>query len=388
MKKSLVVCFLIALLFASCAMMPPLMDESIASEKALNILNTLTLEEKIGQLFFINPEGFASAGITYNDHDTNINGVKVVDEKIISAIEKYPVGGIILFGRNIDTPDQLKKFTSDLQNASEIPLFIGIDEEGGRVARIGRNENFDVKQIPPMGELASSNKASKVKKAGDTIGKYLSKYGINVDFAPSVDINSNPENIVIGDRSFGSDPYVVAEMGAAFSEGLRKNNVMNAIKHFPGHGDTKGDTHDGYVYIYKTWEELHEVELVPFIYNMDQTDMIMVAHVTAPEVTTDWRPSSLSKQMVQERLRDELGYDGVVITDALDMGAVSNDYSSANAAIRAIEAGVDLVLVPYNFVGAYNGVLNAVNNGRIPESRIDESVLRILTLKMKYNLFK
>ncbi len=389
MKKNIIMlCLLLALFFSGCVGINPFGNEKLLHDKSWEVLYEMTLEEKIGQLFFINPEGFTTTGITYNDHEMNVDGVTVIDEDFITALQEYPVGGIILFGRNIDNPNQLKKMTITLQSSSKIPLFIGIDEEGGRVARIGQNENFDVKVIPPMGELVADNNISSVRNAGKTIGKYLSYYGFNVDFAPVADINTNPENIVIGDRAFGSDPFVVAKMAAAFSDGLHKQNIMNAIKHFPGHGDTKGDTHDGFVSVNKTWEELLESELIPFIYNMDKTDMVMVAHITAPKVTTDWRPSSLSQQMIQGKLRNELGYDGVVITDAMDMDAISNDYSSANAAIRAIEAGVDIILVPYNFLGAYNGVLGAVKNGRISEERINESVYRILLLKMKYNLFK
>ena len=371
-----------------CANLKPLMNDDIATMKALEVLQTMTLEEKIGQLFFINPEAFSSVGYTYNDLKFNRSGITVVDENLIQSIKEYPVGGIIYFGRNIESPTQLKKFSKDLQKSTKFPLFIGIDEEGGRVARISKNENFNVAKIPSMEELTRKGRTSNVKNASSKIGGYLKKYGINVNFAPVVDINTNPDNIIIGDRAFSDDPYVVAEMSSAYIDGLHKNKIISAIKHFPGHGDTKGDTHDGYVYVNKTWEELHNTELIPFIYNFNKTDMIMVSHITTPNITTDWRPSSLSPQMIQSKLRDELGYNGVVITDAMDMGAISEDYSSANGAIRAIEAGVDIVLVPYNFKNAFYGLLNAVKNGRISESRIDESVTRILTLKMKYNLFR
>ena len=377
-----------SLFLFSCTILSPLMDDELATKKAAEILATMTLEEKVAQLFFINPEGFSSAGFTYDDNKYNTNGIKTAEKELFEALTEYPVGGIVYFGRNIDTPSQLKTLSKDLQNASKIPLFIGIDEEGGRVARIAQNENFKVKLIPSMEEIAADNKLSNAKNAGNIIGKYLKKYGINLNFAPVVDVNTNPENIIIGDRAFSSDPYVVAEMAKAYTEGLHNSRIMSVIKHFPGHGDTKGDTHDGYVSITKTWEELHEAELIPFIQNMNNADMIMVAHVMTPKITTDWYPSSLSPQMVQERLREELGYTGVIITDAVDMGAISQNYSSANAAIRAIEAGVDIVLVPYNFKNAFSGLLNAVISGRISEERIDESVLRILSLKMKYNLFR
>ena len=378
---------LCAIIFFGCVNMPPLMDDEVAADKAAEVLSTMTMEEKVGQLFFINLEGFASAGFTYNDLTLNTNGVLTVGPELVGAIKKYPVGGIIYFGRNVDTPKQLKELSEDLQQASTTPLFIGVDEEGGRVSRIAKDEDFDLSLVPSMEVIASGGRTSSAKKAGVSIGSYLHKYGVNVNFAPVVDINTNPDNLVIGDRAFSSDPYFVAEMADAYTEGLHKYRIMSCIKHFPGHGDTCADTHDGYVSVTKTWEELHDAELIPFMLNMDTADMIMVAHITSPKITTDGLPASLSSQMVQDRLRGELGYDGVVITDAMDMGAVSENYSSANAAICAIEAGVDIILVPYDFKDAYNGVLAAVKTGKISEARIDESVFRILALKMKYNLF-
>ena len=177
-------------------------------------------------------------------------------------------------------------------------------------------------------------------------------------------------------------------MVPAALDGLHAAGIMGCVKHFPGHGDTSADTHDGYVSVQKDWEQMKQCELVPFIAALDKTDMVMAAHITAPNVTSDGLPASLSRQMIQQRLRQELGYEGVVITDALEMGAVAAGYSSAEAAVLAIQAGVDILLMPANPLEAFDGVRAAVASGEISQARLDESVLRILSLKEQYGLLE
>ena len=199
------------------------------------------------------------------------------------------------------------------------------------------------------------------------------------------DCFTNPANQVIGDRSFGSDPKTVAKMVSSCIKGFHSKGIMTSIKHFPGHGDTSNDTHTGTVVTYSSWDELKERELVPFIKNFDKTDMIMVSHIVCKGVREDIAPATLSKTMITEKLRGELRYDGVVITDAMEMGAIANVYTPADSTVRAIKAGCDIILCPSDIKAAKQGILDAIQSGELTEERIDESVLRIIRLKLKYS---
>lgn len=240
-----------------------------------------------------------------------------------------------------------------------------------------------------MDSIGATGDITNAKEAGKTIGSYLKKYQFNLDFVPVCDVNTNSSNTVIGNRSFGSDPDLVADMVSAEIKGFHESDMMTCAKHFPGHGDTVGDSHKGYVSALKTWDEIVECEMIPFqaVIKAD-TDMIMVAHITLPNAMGDGLPASLSKEMVTGKLRQELGYEGVVITDALNMGAIANAYDSETSAVLAIQAGVDILLMPKDYVAAFLGVQTAVREGKISEDRIDESVLRILRLKSKYGMLE
>ena len=191
------------------------------------------------------------------------------------------------------------------------------------------------------------------------------------------------QRAVAGGRAFSSDPEEASVMVGEFIDGLHENGVLSCIKHFPGHGDTTNDTHSGYVAVYKTWEELHDAELIPFKNNIGKTDLVMVAHITLSNITTDGLPASLSHELITEKLRGELGFDGLVVTDALAMGAIAQNYSASETALLAFKAGSDLLLIPGNLPEAYAAVLNAVNAGEINMERLNESVLRILKAKSK-----
>lgn len=350
--------------------------ESSVPNDAKSILNSMTLEEKICQLFIVKPETL-SGGST----------VTKSSSKITSFLDKYAVGGVVMFKSNITSPSQITKLTSDLQSASKYPLFISVDEEGGSVARIANNSNFSVTKYESMLSIGNTGDTSKAQSAGKTIGTYLKRYGFNLDFAPVADVFSNPENTVIGKRSFGSDPTLVGNMVSAAIKGFKSSGVISCVKHFPGHGDTSGDSHDGKVSVTKTWDELCDCEIIPFKKAIAQSvDMVMVGHINTPNVTSDGLPASLSREMVTGKLRGELGYSGVIITDALNMSAITKYYSSGTSAVKAIQAGVDILLMPNSFTEAYNSLLNAVKNGTISEDRIDKSVLRILKLKEKYGI--
>ena len=238
-----------------------------------------------------------------------------------------------------------------------------------------------------MGEIGASRDSENARRAGLTIGGYLKKLGFQLDFAPVADVNTNPDNPVIGERAFSGEPETAAEMVSAAIKGFHEAGIACCIKHYPGHGDTSADTHDGYASTDKSWQELLSCELIPFISGIDAgADLVMAAHISAPSVTGDERPASLSYELINVKLRGELGFEGVVATDSLAMGAVTLEYSPAEAALAALNAGADLLLMPESYREAYEGVLAALESGELPVSRIDESALRILRLKEEYGL--
>jgi len=348
------------------------------------LLAAMTLEEKIGQLFIIRPESLDPTLTPEQVHSTRDYGVQALTEEMAAQLSKYPAGGIVFFGKNIAGPEQLETFLSGLKQASDLPLMICTDEEGGSVSRIANAAGFQVQKFDGAEAIGATGDPHEAYHMGQVIGAYLNRYGFNLDFAPVADINSDPEHIIIGPRAFGSDAQTVSSMVNAMIDGLHDGGVMACIKHFPGHGAASGDSHDGYVELDKSWEELLQCELIPFIGALEKTDLVMAAHIATPNVTNDGLPASLSYTMLTEKLRGELGYDGVIITDALAMGAIIQNYSSAESAVLALQAGADILLMPYDYIAAYQGVLTAVENGTIPEERIDESVLRILRLKAAY----
>lgn len=355
-----------------------LSEEELLEQKVNEYLKKMTLEEKAAQLFVILPESLMSG----------VDSVTAAGEMTKDAIDEIPVGGFIYMSKNLRSEEQVKTMLENVQKYSMerigLPAFLCVDEEGGTVARIGGSGRFDVPVIEDMSVIGQAKDFDRALEVGEDIGKYLSELGFNVDFAPVADVLSNSGNIVVKRRSFGNDPELVADMSLKVSDGLEKYGVYSTYKHFPGHGSTVGDTHEGYAYTNKTLEELKECELIPFQKGIDNgVSFIMVAHISVPNVVGDNTPASLSKEIIHDLLREEMGYDGIVITDAMNMGAIVQQYSSANAAVKSIQAGVDIILMPANFKSAYNGVIEAVNNGTLSEERIDESVRRILRVKLK-----
>ena len=335
-------------------------------------LSTMTLEEKICQMFVVSPSSFIGK-----------SSLITADGDLEAKIKSYPVGGFIFFADNLINPTQTKTFLQTMEtfcvNTNGIKPFLCVDEEGGRVARIGNNPNFNVTPVEPMGTITTVERAF---AAGSYIGSYLYNLGFNVDFAPDTDVITNSTNTVIGDRSFGTDPYTVSALAKNYSDGLHTNNILSTYKHFPGHGATEGDTHEGYAYTNKSYDELLKNELIPFSNAAkDNIDFVMVSHISVPTILNNNTPCTLSYKMVTECLRKELGYNGIIITDAMNMGAIVSNYSCEEATILAIEAGNDIILMPENFDIAYNAVLNAVKDGRLTTQRIDESVKRILAAK-------
>ncbi len=358
---------------------PQVGSEEWIQTEAKKIYDTLTLREKVGQLFFVPPESLqVQSGVSYISTMWNA--------AMNDVMEEYPAGGIILFGANVANPSQLSTLNRNIHASYSITPLIAIDEEGGRVARIGRNNSFDVPRFDSMEAVGDTGDPQNAYDAGVAIGSYLSEYGVDVDFAPVADVNTNPNNIVIGDRAFGSDPELVADMVSAAVDGFHETGIITSLKHFPGHGDTTGDTHDGYVAVTKTWDELKNCELIPFIAALDSTDMVMASHITLPNITSDGLPASLSYEMLTEKLRGELGYDGLIATDSLSMGAIVEAYTPVESAKLAFLAGADLLLMPEDYIAAFDGMVQAVENGEITQQRLETSVLRILALKLRYGV--
>ncbi len=344
-------------------------------------ISKMTLREKVGQLFFVRPEALDTS-IHWNEYaDLTNYKLQQVNETMLSLNKDYPVGGVILFAHNIENESQLVPFVKELKKLNGSPL-LAIDEEGGRVARIANNGTFDVPKYESMAKIAESGDPSEANKAAYTIGSYIKEYGFDIDFAPVADVNTNPENIVIGPRAFSDDPETAADFVVSYLNGLDSANVIATLKHFPGHGDVKTDTHTGYAETNKTWDEMLECEMIPFKAGIEAgAQMIMTAHIAAPKVTGNDLPSTLSPVILQEKLRGELRFKGVIVADAMDMGAITKQFSNTEAAIKAIQAGVDIILCPKDFVQALDAIVKAVEKGDIKESRIDESVKRILALK-------
>ena len=347
------------------------------------LLQKMTLREKVGQLFYVRLESLdPSIEWTTYDDLARMNILKVT-ENMKRTNENYPVGGIILYAWNIDNETQLASIIADIRTLNGSPLLC-IDEEGGRVARIANNPNFNVKKYESMAAIGATGDPQNAYECGNTIGTYLKRYGFDIDFAPVADVNTNPENVIIGARAFSDDPAVAAPMVTNYLQGLKDAGITGCIKHFPGHGDTKADTHFGYASTQKTWDEMMNCEMVTFRAGIQWgCQLIMTAHIGAPNVTGSDVPSTMSPIILQDKLRGELGYQNIIITDGMEMGAITQQYTSAEAAVGSIKAGVDIVLGPRYFTEAFDAVMAAVNNGTISEERINQSVRRILKLKLQ-----
>ena len=358
-------------------------DSSSGPSSEDSTIQKMSLREKVGQMFFVRPEALDTS--IHWDEYAELPDYKLQKvNKTMRAVNKdYPIGGMILYAHNIVDETQLGKFIDEIRELNGSPL-LAIDEEGGRVARIANNENFDVPKYESMAAIAESGDPEDAYEAAFTIGSYVKKYGFDIDYAPVADVNTNPDNIVIGPRAFSDDPKTAAKFVVSYLNGLESAGVIGTLKHFPGHGDVSTDTHYGYASTDKTWDEMLKCEMIPFKAGIKAgAQMIMTAHIAAPNVSGDDLPATLSSVILQDKLRGELGFDGVIVTDAMDMGAITKQFSNTEAAIKSIQAGVDVVLCSREFTQVFDAVVKAVEKGKIKESRIDESVKRILKLKKK-----
>ncbi len=355
----------------------PQPTERSDEDKINELIGSMSLAEKVWQMFITAPEDI-----------TDAEPVVQAGDMTKSALEQYPVGGFIYFSQNIESREQVTQMLSNTQSYAKIPMFMIVDEEGGRVARLG-NADVGVTKFPPMAEIGAAGDESAAGEIGATLGRELKEIGFNVDFAPVADVITVENNDDIGDRSFGTDPELVARMISAEVSGMSSQGLIATLKHFPSNGSTVTNTHNAAGVCTRTLEEMRSVEFIPFKAGIDAgADMVMVAHMAVPDIVGDETPSTLSSIVVNDLLRNELGFKGVVVSDALNMGAVTDNYTPEEAAVKAVTAGIDLILMSPDAVSAANAVIAAVENGEISEARIDESLMRIFSLKLKRGIMQ
>ena len=356
---------------------PDNMTVSGAQQTAQALLDTMTDEEKLWQLFFVTPEAI-----------TNVNTATVAGEATKKALAQYPVGGIVYFAKNLEDREQTVALLENTQSYAKIPLFLGVDEEGGTVSRVGSNPDMGVPSVGDMRSLGKSQDPAAVYAAGQDIGGGLHALGFNLNFAPVADVAQGADS-VIGSRSFGSDAELCASLAGVIVKSLRAEGIVSCLKHFPGYGSATVDDHNGTSVVEKTLSELEACDLVPFqtiIASEGSVPFVMVSHLSYPNVTGSDTPADLSSSIVTDILRDKLEYQNVIITDSHSMASITDHYSAGEAAVKALAAGCDMILMPSDLQAAFDAVKAAVADGTLSQARIDESVLRILTVKAEYGI--
>ncbi|MGW7289377.1 glycoside hydrolase family 3 protein [Streptomyces sp. NPDC054847] len=359
-------------------------------DRLTRLISRMSIEEKVGQLFVMRVYGHSATDPDQADIDLNLEEMGV--RNAAELVAEYHVGGIIYFAwaHNTRDPQQIAGLSNGIQRAAlaqrnPVPLLISTDQEHGIVARVGKPATL----MPGAMALGAGGSAHAARKAAQIAGSELAAMGIVQNYAPVADVNINPANPVIGVRSFGADPAAVARMVAAQVKGYQSAGIAATSKHFPGHGDTTVDSHTGIPVITHTRQEWEEIDAPPFRAAIAAgIDSIMTAHIQFPALDASNDPATLSRPILTGILREELGYDGVVVTDALNMEGVREKYGDHRVPVLALLAGVDQLLNPPDLAVAWNGVLDAVRNGEITEARLDESILRIFLLKEKLGLFR
>lgn len=346
--------------------------EEIKSQRdeVKELIDSMSINEKIAQLMIV---GF--------------NGTSV-NENLNDLVKNSYIGGVILFKDNVESLDGVTELINNiklLNIENKIPLFISVDEEGGVVSRTP-NEFL---KLPSSLSIGAYNNENMSYKVGEIIAQELKLMGYNMDYAPVLDVLSNPNNTVIGSRAFGRDVDTVSNLGVSVMKGISENNVISVVKHFPGHGDTSVDSHYGLPLVEKSLEELKGLEFIPFQWAINNgADVIMVSHILLQSIDSE-NPATMSKKIVSNILRNEMNFDGVVISDDMTMAAIMDNYDIGEASVKAINAGVDIILVCHGYdneMKVLSSISEAVNSGEITEERLNESVYRILSLKNKYNL--
>ncbi|QJC50367.1 beta-N-acetylhexosaminidase [Paenibacillus albicereus] len=331
----------------------------------------MATKEKIGQLQLAGVDG------------------RMPDQAVVRLIEQRQVGGFILFRRNMETISSTVALLNELKRlnrqAGGQPLFLGVDEEGGRVSRFPSS----MTRLPASGTVGASGDAAYAGAVGRQQAERVKAFGFNVNFAPVLDVNSNPDNPVIGDRSFGGSPELVAKLGIAQLKAHRKAGVLGVAKHFPGHGDTSVDSHKQLPVLNHSMSRLSKIELAPFEAAIEEdADAVMIAHMLLPKLDPDW-PATLSSKIIDGLLRGKLGFEGLVVSDDMTMGAIKDNYELGEAAVRFVAAGGDVVLVSHDarqMQLVQDSLQKAVQNGTITTQRLNDSVYRILALKLRYKL--
>lgn len=366
------------------------------SEAIKAIIDKMTLEQKVAQLFVVSPETL-----------TGVDSVQYAGDMTYQALQDYPVGGIVFAKDNIDSSSQFGTMTDNLQSYSEeisgLPLFLAAAEEGGSASVLGNNDNLDEyyensysdddsdyssssansvhSGATSMSEIGRKDDSNNAYEAGKSIGSLMSAYGLNLDLAPVADVLSG-NSTGIGDRTFGTDAQTVSDMALEVIRGIQEEDVNAAMKYFPGYGAASSNM-SGFPVINSSLDELKKKEFLPYSNAIAQgMDFVMVGHISVPNVTGDDTPASLSEKMISEVLRKDLGFKGIVMTDYLNDKTIVKNYGAADAAVKAIQAGADLLLEPDDLEAAYEGVLKAVKKGDITEDRLDESIYRILRVKL------
>ncbi|TBL76663.1 beta-N-acetylhexosaminidase [Paenibacillus thalictri] len=351
---------------------PVVQEPSKPDDPAAALTAQLSLPEKLGQMVLVGMEGAA------------------MQQEIRGMISDRHVGGIILYGNNIVSPQQLSELVNELKKANretgaKLPLLLSADQEGGRVSRLPQ----DIDVFPNSRSVGNTNDPKYAFRVGTALGEAMKAAGFNTDFAPVLDVNTNPANPVIGDRSFGTTAQTVSEMGVQEMLGIKSQGVIPVVKHFPGHGDTSVDSHFGLPIVDHDLERLRSVEFVPFAAAIkEDAPMVMVAHILMTKLDPN-TPSSMSSIVIGQYLRNELQYKGVVITDDMTMEAIGKTASIGAAAVQAVLAGADIVLVghdPAQQKAVLEALADAVDSGKIPQKTIDESVNRIAKLKLGFGL--
>lgn len=345
-------------------------DSNIIPDPIQEQIKAMSLEEKVGQLVMVGIDGYE------------------IDANASQLIRNYQVGGFILFENNIKNANQMLALINSLKETNslnKIPLFLSIDEEGGRVSRMPD----ELMKIPTSRRIGELNNSGLSYQIGSIIGEELSSFGLNMNFAPVLDVNSNPKNPVIGDRALGSEPSIVKDLGVQTMKGLQSQNIISVVKHFPGHGDTSVDSHIGLPTVNHDINRLKSLEIIPFAAAIeDNVDAIMMAHILLPKIDPD-NPASFSKKIISDLLRRDLKFEGVVITDDITMGAIVKNYNIGEVAVKSIKAGSDIVLVCHDYLkeeAVIKAIQQAVESGEISMDRLEQSVYRVLTLKTKYAL--
>lgn len=343
-------------------------EETKELDKIKEKINSMTLEQKIGQLFIVGFEG------------------DIINDEIIDLVKNQEVGGLIYFSRNVLDSNQIITLNNEIKAIKkDIPLFISVDEEGGVVSRVPD----EFLKLPSSGYIGKFDDENLSYNIGSIIAKELKSLGFNMDFAPVLDIDSNPNNTVIGERAFGNNADIVSKLGIKTMEGLRDGGIIPVVKHFPGHGDTDIDSHYGLPIVTKTLEELNNLEFIPFKNAIENgADVVMVSSIILSSIDSEY-PATMSKKVTTDILRNKLNFDGVIATDDMTMGAIMDNYNLTDAVIMAINAGNDLILVCHGYddiIKSISAVKDAVSSNIISEERIDESVYRILKLKEKYRV--